>query len=269
MSDEKREELLKLLLDEYNIEDIKENNDSFYLHKLQNIIENNFPPYLYKYRPGNDWDLDALENDSIWMSIATKVDDPEDSKILITDEFRNQIDFVVNNIDCFDNDKYKKLLEDSVIQGECFLCSLSEISDSEDMWGRYANDSQGICIEYDARELWSNLRFLLLPVCYRKKISYSAEMFANSSKKKIIITNFLAKNKEGIEKEDWYSQREWRIIAFRETLGLGKDENGKCIKIIKPTRVILGKNVSQRVKSWITRWKEKAGNESIRIVQQE
>lgn len=46
MPDEKREELLKLLLEEYN----KENNDSSYLHKSQNIIENNFPPYLLSQR---------------------------------------------------------------------------------------------------------------------------------------------------------------------------------------------------------------------------
>lgn len=255
MTDEKREEVLELL--------IKGGSPG-------GIIAQNLPPFLYKYRSGNDNDLNALENDSIWIGNATKMDDPLDSKVMLTDEFRNQIGYVVNNVDRFKEDKYRVHLNDDSIQKECFLCSLSEISDSEDMWRRYANDSQGICIEYNARELLTRINMLLLPVCYGKKISYDVKSFSALGKEEMIFTNFLVKNKVGINGEDWYSQREWRIIAFRKNLELSEtEEKGKCVRIIKPTRIILGKNISYGVKNRIMNWREKAGNENIVIEQRE
>ena len=141
------------------------------IHFLQicYLLLNRNASFLYKYRSGNDNDLNALENDSIWLGNATMMDDPLDSKVVITDEFRNQIKYVVNNIDCFKEDKYKIHLSDDSIQKECFLCSLSEINDSEDMWKRYANDEQGICIEYNAKGLLAGINIPLLTVCYDKK----------------------------------------------------------------------------------------------------
>ncbi len=255
MTDEKREEVLKMLIKGYN---------------PGSIIEQNLPLFLYKYRSGNDNDLNALENDSIWIGNATKMDDPLDSKVLITDTFRSQINYTVNNVDHFKEDRYRVHLNDDSIQKECFLCSLSEISDSEDMWKRYANHDQGICIEYNAKELLTRINMLLLPVCYSKKIPYDAKTFSLLGKETMIFTNFLIKNKVGINGEDWHSQREWRIIAFRKNLALSKtEEKGKCIRIIKPTKIILGKNISCEVKSRIMNWQGKAENTNIVIAQRE
>lgn len=255
MTDEKRKEVLELLIKGCS---------------PGSIIERNIPSFLYKYRSGNDNDLNALENDSIWMGNATMMDDPLDSKVMITDEFRNQIKYVVNNVDRFKEDKYKIHLNDDSIQKECFLCSLSEINDSEDMWKRYANDEQGICIEYNAKELLAGINLPLLPVCYDKKISYDVKTLAALGKAEMIFINFLVKDKVGIHGEDWHSQREWRIIAFPKNLALNETEKkGKCIRIIKPTKIILGKNISYKVKNRIMNWVEKAGNENIVIVQRE
>lgn len=72
----------------------------------------------------------------------------------------------------------------------------------------------------------------------------------------------------GINDEDWHSQIKWRIIAFSKNLSLSQTEKKeKCIHIIKPTRVILGKNISYKIKRRIIDWKEKAGNENISIMQ--
>ena len=150
----------------------------------------------------------------------------------------------------FKEERFRIHLNDNSIQRECFLCSLSEINDSEDMWRRYSDDSRGICIEYNARELLTKIDIPLLPVCYGKKISFDAKNLSSLSKTEMIYTNFLIKDKVGINGEDWYSQREWRIIAFSKNLSLSQTEkNGKCIHIIKPTRVILGKNISLERKS--------------------
>lgn len=121
MTDEKRKEVLDLFL----YDDFKNSNAS------QMVIEN-LPKYLYKYRSGNTWDLDALENNKLWMANATLMDDPYDSKILLTDKFRAQIEYVINNVEHFRKPKYQIHLQDDSIQRECYLCSLSEINDSND-----------------------------------------------------------------------------------------------------------------------------------------
>ena len=255
MTDEKREEVLKLLIKGCN---------------PGTIIEQNLPSFLYKYRSGNDDDLNALEKDSIWIGNAKWMDDPLDSKVMVTDQFRNQINYAVNNVDRFKEDKYSVHLNDDLIQKECFLCSFSEISDSEDMWNRYANHSQGICIEYNAKELLIGINMLLLPVCYGKKITHDAKTLSSLDKEEMIFTNFLIKDEVGINGEDWHSQREWRIIAFRKSLALSKtEEKGKCVRIIKPTKIILGKNISYEIRSRIMHWQKRAENKNIAIVQQE
>lgn len=156
MTDEKRKEVLELLLKDCS---------------PGKIIEENLPQYLYKYRSGSEWDLDALENDSVWMGSAIEMDDPLDSKLLLTDEFRKQIEYVVNNVEHFKKEKYRVYLNDNSVQKDCFLCSLSEISDSDDMWERYANNEQGFCIEYNTEELICKIGLPLLPVYYGEKIS--------------------------------------------------------------------------------------------------
>ena len=50
------------------------------------------------------------------------------------------------------------------------------------------------------------------------------------SKPAIVMKNFLIKDRVGSNGEDWYSQREWRIVAFQKMLEIADDiSNGKCI----------------------------------------
>lgn len=253
MTDDIRQEILEMFL--------KGNSP-------EKLIEENLPRYLYKYRAGKDWDLDALENDSIWIANATLMDDPSDSKLLLTEEFRKKIENIVNNIDRFKEEKYKRHLDDKTIQRECYLCSFSELSDSEDMWERYADYDRGFCIEYDARKLLAKINLPIFPVCYSGKEYEDEKTISVMTKSAIIFKNFLIKDKVGKNGEDWYSQREWRIIAFRKNIELSENEkNGKCIDVIKPTKIILGKYVSDVLKSRIMKWQKSVGNEDIIIVQ--
>ena len=259
MTDEKRKEVLNLFL----YDDFKNSNAS------QIVIEN-LPKYLYKYRSGNTWDLDALENNKLWMANATLMDDPYDSKILLTDKFRAQIEYVINNVEHFRKPKYQIHLQDDSIQRECYLCSLSEINDSNDMWIRYANNEKGFCIQYDALELIKNINFPLLPIWYDEKPQEDADTLSKMSKATMILKNFLIKNKTGINGEDWYSQREWRIIAFGKMLGITPDNNnGKCIDAIKPAKIILGKNASTDLYNRIIDWTSRAENKNIFVEQRE
>lgn len=122
MTDEKRKEVVDLFL-----------HDDFKSGDASQILLENLPKFLYKYRSGSSWDLDALENNKLWMANAPLMDDPYDSKFLLTDTFRAQIEYVVNNVEHFRKPKYQIHLQDDSIQRECYLCSLSEICDSNDM----------------------------------------------------------------------------------------------------------------------------------------
>ncbi len=258
MTDEKRKEVLDLLL-----------HDDWENGNVSRILIDNLPQYLYKYRSGSEWDLDALEKNKLWMANATLMDDPYDSKFLLTDKFRSQINYVVNNVEYFKKPKYQIHLHDDSIQRECYLCSLSEIGDSEDMWIRYANNEKGFCIQYNALELLKNIKFMILPIWYGEKTQEDSDTLSKMSKSAMIFKNFLIKNNIGINGEDWYSQREWRIIAFRKNLNLDENSKGKCIDAIHPSKIILGKHVSATLLERINNWVNRPENKNVLLEQRE
>ena len=258
MTDEKRKEVLDLFL-----------NDNFNNGNALQLVIDNLPKFLYKYRAGTTYDLNALENNELWMANATLMDDPYDSKFLLTDEFRAQIDYVVNNVEHFRKLKYQKHLQEDSIQRDCYLCSLSETSNSNDMWARYANNDQGFCIQYDALELIKNIKYPILPIWYDEKPQEDADTLSKMSKRAMILKNFLIKNKVGNNGEDWYSQREWRIIAFGNMLEITADNKGKCIDAIKPSKIILGKDAPSVLYDKVIDWTSRPGNETILVEKRE
>lgn len=259
MTDEKRKELLNLFL----IENFK--NDT-----VSQILTDNLPKYLYKYRSGASWDLEDLENNKLWMANATLLDDPYDSKFLITDKFYAQIEYVVNNIEHFKKPKYQIHLQNDAIQKECYLCSLSEICDSNDMWTRYSNNEKGFCIQYDTHKLIKNIQFPILPIYYDEKPMENANTLSKMSKTAMIFKNFLIKNKIGISGEDWHSQREWRIIAFEKMLEITPENSkGAYIDAIKPSKIIFGKDTPISLKNRIINWIDKPENNAILIEKRE
>lgn len=54
------------------------------------------PKYLYKYRPFDDYAFDMLENEYVWLSKASSLDDPTECKVTINEE--NYFDLVNDTI---------------------------------------------------------------------------------------------------------------------------------------------------------------------------
>lgn len=52
------------------------------------LVETHKPEYLYKYRSGSDYDLDALRKKSIWISRATEMDDDADGRLYVSKDFK-------------------------------------------------------------------------------------------------------------------------------------------------------------------------------------
>ncbi len=234
--------------------------------KVREILEKNIPAFLYKFRSGNQLDLAALENNTIWIGCATEMDDPYDANLILEKNFKEKAKTIIENVDKDKRKEYRNILEDCWFQKECFLCSFSEVYDNDDMWKMYADNNTGISIEYSASELYFNIGYLLLPVVYfeRPVVDYD---FCQSSKRVQIFNNFLLKKRYGENGEDWYSQREWRIIAFRKNLDITLSlEKGKCISVPKPTRIIFASNIKKQVEEQILEWSKKEENKNVEIV---
>jgi Protein of unknown function (DUF2971) len=119
------------------------------------------------------------------------------------------------------------------------LCSFSERNDSILMWGHYAKDHTGFCIEYDLAPLpvEHTLRRDLYPVIYSPHL-YDLTAFIHG----LVHPDRRAFNPSGplllsvLHKFDgWQYEREWRAVIF--TAGAMPDCNSA---IPKPSRVFLG-----------------------------
>lgn len=126
------------------------------------------------------------------------------------------------------------------------ICSLSELSNSDEMWRNYADDSQGYCVEYYMRDYVNT--DALFPVVYQDNRetnivtnilgSFIGEMVfgvsngAIATDKSQFIRMFLTKDLK------WSYQKEWRLLGDAKQ------------KLKAPTisRIYLGSNVSKKDK---------------------
>lgn len=127
---------------------------------------------------------------------------------------------------------------------ELGICSLCELKDFDEMWGNYADDSKGYCIEYDMRD-YENL-YALYPVVYQdnresnivKSIlsSFIGEMIVGmtggqiTADKSQFMRLFLTKDLV------WSYQKEWRLLGDAEY----------HLSAPKVSKIYLGKNMLEK-----------------------
>jgi hypothetical protein len=106
------------------------------------------------------------------------------------------------------------------------------------MWGHYADDHKGFCIEYDLEQLAPEDAMLrnLYPVIYSKDL-YDMTPYVNG----LVVAdrsnyNPFAPLLSVLHKfEGWKYEREWRLIMFAHALRPDHTQ-----KVPKPSRVFLG-----------------------------
>jgi hypothetical protein len=127
------------------------------------------------------------------------------------------------------------------------VCSFSAINDSLLMWGHYADNHRGFCLEYDLEGLGAEhpLREKLYPVIYSNKI-YDLTPWART----LVLGDRLGFNTElpilcVIHKCDqWRYEKEWRKVLVTHTVEADRD----C-PVPTTTRVFLGSKMeSTKVK---------------------
>lgn len=192
--------------------------------------------------------LSNIKNNIFHFSLIDQLNDPF--------EFANEVDVIqeikrrnellkhVTFIEEPTEDEIKEFLNPSKAQSVMnqikeytFVYSLTTTFDNAPMWYSYAGDYNGICVEYDAIELFKKYSWRITPVEYVDEIPIAEYDMNEENILKFIHRTCTTKNRK------WINEDEWRIT---------KIEYYKKIKelneVIKPKSVTIGKKVSNESK---------------------
>lgn len=119
------------------------------------------------------------------------------------------------------------------------ICSLTTNPDSLLMWGHYADQHKGFCIEYktDGVDPIHDLRLrLLYPVRYSNELTDSSFIFEQTSG---VVMNNLAPQRALLNKSsEWAYEKEWRVVIS----GILKAD--MAWKFLYPSAIYLGAKIS-------------------------
>lgn len=224
------------------------------------------PKSLFKYRYGEQRDIEALKENKVWIGRAIYLDDSEDARFRVKNTYAicQCIDMLAVQNEKFKNHKYKRdvLSIADTSKKDSFVCSFSETKKNEYMWENYANGYNGFCIEYDFWELKNVNNLLLAPVSYSLK--RELDIRECDSKQWMVFMQLYTKYPVGSNGEHWSEQLEWRYACYEKNLGVLDNEKGKLISVPLPKKIIFGKNMSEENKIQILSWiKEKRYNIAI------
>jgi len=137
-------------------------------------------------------------------------------------------------------------------QQDIKICSFSTRVDSLLMWGHYADSHQGICVEYDVKEIIRNKQIphSLFPVIYDDSPLDIAEHLQNkieAAEHSEHLATLLATRKA----QDWAYEHEWRLLNIRNPhrstdVFHPTKETGHLIDFVKPSAIYLGMRVTSQ-----------------------
>jgi hypothetical protein len=122
------------------------------------------------------------------------------------------------------------------------VCSFSAVNDSILMWGHYAQDHKGFCIEYDLEQLQPEhpFRRKLYPVIYSPKLydltAYVQKLVGRNRQEfnpSLPLLGVLHKF------DGWKYEQEWRVVSISKTVVDDHDWS-----VPTPSRVFLGSKMS-------------------------
>jgi hypothetical protein len=227
-------------------------NDEIRLDEATEIILNNKPDKLYKYRQADSFGFSVIEKGELWLARANTVEDefdcfytydPEIILDSIEQKFKeippsnsNEVvrQFRRRDIECLFNnqrDSFRNTIK---------LCSLSRQSDISKMWENYSENYMGFCIEFDLQKANYGIWEYLFPVLYSEtKVDFSSYFIMILKERQKLNPSFI--RRAALTKSlDWAHEKEWRIIAPDKPEKLGIECS--CIPI---SCVYLGYEASQ------------------------
>jgi len=222
------------------------------LEKALAIKAEHMPKHIYRYQPDIDNRRESLASDKVWLCSPDKYNDPYDCEFTISDvsveaeaHKRLEKSFTGTNPELLAIGRSKasqvvsqKLSEIKQWKQLCKVCCFNEDPTSMLMWGHYADNHRGFCIEYDlASPKAAQFRHKLYPVVYSDE-PYDLTAWAKSL---VNGSSSGAFNPHGpilalVHKfKGWEYEREWRVLEVSNDVKADYDWS-----VPTPTRVFVG-----------------------------
>ena len=163
------------------------------------------------------------------------------------------------------NNHYNQIL------GEVRVACFTESHQNMPMWAHYANNHQGVCLQYNPATFlnaWSRER--LFSVKYTKQMPDIISEILLTKKRKITfktIESIVTK-----KHEDWRYEKEWRLILHKGHFYSKENDVpkefykfGKLVVFEKPSKVYLGYKVSTDVEELFRSVLENTGVEIVKM----
>lgn len=238
------------------------NLSSVNIEKAIELKFNNIPT-LYKYTPFNEHSLDILTNDQLWMSSPLSFNDPFDCEYTFnygkpTNIFNFLSKSRKEDFPDLDHEKIDKVMEEifnnahedmvkhftNISKHHLFIVCLSEIKDSVLMWSHYANNHEGICIEFDFKQLGVTdpRTRILFPVFYNEDVFDTTKYLKAFSDNEKTFNNLMDICSAINKSDHWSYEKEWRIVSNIDK------EPGPLPYCPKPNAIYLGTSIEEKNK---------------------
>lgn len=213
------------------------------MQDISKYIDKNMPKYLYKYRSFNSYWRSILFDGLVYLPESSTLNDPFDCHIYVDikkfSDFMNGFasKYVFPGIPLTDIEKvynprmkYNLDKEYNSTRKNILLTCFSETVNSILMWAHYADSHKGFCIEYDTEKIDIEYRRFLFPVIYQREVydytdiaimnDLSYTKYMEIIKMQGIETEYELKDVTNnalipmlIKAQEWYYEREWRIVV--------------------------------------------------------
>lgn len=198
-----------------------------------NMYVKKHPYTIFRYRQGNENDINALKNGQIWLANIKNVND----------KFEGQLEIIYDKVELnfeFLRDIMKDTVESRLDEmlSYFYLACFSESVLKDTMWSYYANNHKGFCIEYYFDSFESP--YFIFPVIYKKTKKIDIDNLDESAMYKNLLTKY----------SDWSKENEWRIIIpFYD-----EKTKGKVIKQPIPKAIYMGVDIERDNLEFLTQY---------------
>ncbi len=192
------------------------------------MYEQYMPHELYRYHAINDYLFAQLDKSELWFSRPSRFNDPFDCRVKFNfgstdEEIERSRQNLIKLVEGNGFEQLFNLSEGQDIQPETWdellnqfihtfyneriaICCLSEIPDSILLWSHYANNHQGVCLEYHVQK-HGFLHKELLPVNYYKEYPLVNMFEFEGTFYSLVMQNVVSKA------WDWDYEYEWRAVV--------------------------------------------------------
>ena len=236
--------------------------------ELNRLWNEECPKTLIKFYPakylenGVNYLLKHLQEETIWLSSPSTFNDPFDCVLNVDchkDAYRAQRTFIKRMVrdkaseEILSSNLGKLVLKMATNEFEKVLPSLHKSVEkkiyvtcfsepdnlySVRMWGHYANNHSGVCVEYDYDIVKNMCPFGCIPIKYTDRYSHRFYVDGAVENTKNILNMIYKKATE------WEYEKEWRVAYYLDE-NKGAGFNSPCGL---PKRVYLGCKVGEKLK---------------------